>query len=211
MSIEHELQDANWTNELNRTSGAAMPVLFYTRQVPNEFKSKQEGRPMFDDKVFLKKLIPGDSTFTYDQPMRPGEDEQYPTEWARFQQKRSIESSGTPLALWPELTEGQRAEFRALNIFTIEQFANLPDSVGHKIMGLNHLRQQAKNFLSASRNAADNSRHEEMRGQIEQMRQENERLRSMVESIARRSASGPAKRGRPAKVKVQTEQEEMVA
>ena len=45
---------AGWTNEswmeYNR---GKMAVFFYTKQVQNSFKTAQENRPIFDDKVFL--------------------------------------------------------------------------------------------------------------------------------------------------------------
>lgn len=208
MSIEHELSNASWTNELNAKGNGTMPVFFYTRQVPNTFKSKQEGRPIFDEVVFIKKLIPGDSTFTYDQPMKEGQQEEYAVEWQRFLQKKSVESSGTPLDVWPELTDGQRAEFRALNIFTVEQFAGLPDSAGSKIMGLNHLREQARLFISRSKNVADDARSSEMAAKIEQMQQDNDRLRQMLEKLLAAqttAASAARRRGRPPKVVMEGE------
>jgi hypothetical protein len=41
------------------------------------------------------------------------------------------------------LSDTQKAEFNALaHFYTIDQFAQLPDSAGNKIMGFNDLRDQ---------------------------------------------------------------------
>jgi hypothetical protein len=60
--------------------------------IPSKCKTtlrrRQEKRPIFDEKMFLKKLVPGDSTLVVDRPMRPSDVEEHPIEWARFEQKK---------------------------------------------------------------------------------------------------------------------------
>jgi hypothetical protein len=82
---------AGWTNESwMEDNRGKMAVFFYTKQVQNTFKTAQENRPIFDEKVFLKKLVPGDSTLVVDRPMRPTDVEEHPIEWARFEQKKEL-------------------------------------------------------------------------------------------------------------------------
>jgi hypothetical protein len=189
---------AGWTNESwMEDNRGKMAVFFYTKQVQNSFKTAQENRPIFDEKVFLKKLVPGDSTLIVDRPMRPTDVEEHPIEWARFEQKKENRVSGTPLDAWPILSDTQKAEFRALNIFTIDQFAQLPDSVGNKIMGFNDLRDKARTFILA---AKDSKLMDNVRAETEKVMQtqaaEIAQLREMINDLT-------AKKGRPKKETVE--------
>lgn len=146
--------EAGWRNEAFTESNAGkMFVFFHTVQRKNNFKSKTEGRPVFEAKIHIKKLVPGDNSLLIDRPMRETDAEEFPQEWARFQQKQEVVASGTPIAAWGVLTDTQQAEFRAMNIFTVDQLANLPDSGASKIMGFNDLRTKARAFLLASKDS----------------------------------------------------------
>ena len=189
---------AGWTNESwMEDNRGKMAVFFYTKQVQNSFKTAQENRPIFDEKIFLKKLVPGDSTLVVDRPMRPTDVEDHPIEWARFEQKKENRVSGTPLDAWPLLSDTQKAEFKAMHIFTIDQFAQLPDSVGNKIMGFNDLRSKARAFILA---AKDSALMDNVRAETEKVMQtqaaEIAQLREMINELT-------AKKGRPRKETVE--------
>lgn len=186
---------AGWTNESwMEDNRGKMAVFFYTKQVQNSFKTAQENRPIFDEKVFLKKLVPGDSTLVVDRPMRPTDVEDYPIEWARFEQKKENRVSGTPLEAWSILSDTQKAEFNALHIFTIDQFAQLPDSVGNKIMGFNDLRDKARTFILA---AKDSKLMDNVRAETEKVMQtqaaEIAQLREMINDLTNKKAGRPKK------------------
>ena len=139
------MQDANWTNDsFMEDNRGKLAVFFHSKQVQNNFKTMTEKRPIFEEKIFLKKLVPGDSTLVVDRPMREQDIDDFPVEWARFEQKKEQKVSGTPIEVWSAISDTQKAEFKALNIFTIDQFAQLADSVGNKIMGFNDLRDKAR-------------------------------------------------------------------
>jgi hypothetical protein len=126
-----------------------MHVFFYEAQVKNNAKSLAAERPIFEPRIKIKKLVPGDSRLVIDNYARPEDFEQFPVEYARFKQKKSNMPVGTPIDAWPVLTDSQKAEFRAMNIFTVEQFANLPDEAGNRVMGLQELRKKARGFVLA--------------------------------------------------------------
>lgn len=153
--MEMIVGEAGWKNEAfgDGTQGKSL-ILFYTRQIKHNFESARQKRPIFIDKVFIKKLIPGDNRLVIDRPMRESDMEEFPIEWARYEQKKANVVHGTPLEAWNIITDIQKAEFKALNIFTIDQFAKLPDSAGSNIMGFHDLREKAKAFLSASNDSA---------------------------------------------------------
>ena len=189
------MQDANWTNEsFMEDNRGKMAVFFHAVQVQNNFKTMTEKRPIFEEKVFLKKLVPGDSTLVVDRPMREQDVEEYPIEWARFQQKKEQRVSGTPIDVWSVLSETQKAEFKALHIFTIDQFAQLADSVGNKIMGFNDLRDKARAFIAAAKDSAvfDKIRAE-TDAKLAQQEVEMAQLRVLVEKLSAKKTGRPKK------------------
>jgi len=189
------MQDANWTNEsFMEDNRGKMAVFFHAVQVQNNFKTMTEKRPIFEEKVFLKKLVPGDSTLVVDRPMREQDVEEYPIEWARFEQKKEQRVSGTPIDVWSVLSETQKAEFKALHIFTIDQFAQLADSVGNKIMGFNDLRDKARAFIAAAKDSAvfDKIRAE-TDAKLAQQEVEMAQLRVLVEKLSAKKTGRPKK------------------
>lgn len=192
-------ETAGWTNEaFQEESGGKTPVFFHTMQVRNEFKSTEAGRPIFQEQIFIKKLIPGDNTLVIDRKMRKADEDEFPKEWASYKNKQQNIVSGTPLEAWNILSETQRAEFYALNIHTIDQFAQLPDIAGLKIMGFNELRTKAQAFISANKDAEIFATlKKDMAAQIDRQEKQIEELKLMVKD----GYEKPKKQGRPKKVK----------
>ena len=189
------MQDANWTNDsFMEDNRGKMAVFFHAVQVQNNFKTMTEKRPIFEEKVFLKKLVPGDSTLVVDRPMREQDVEDYPIEWARFEQKKEQRVSGTPIDVWSAISETQKAEFKALHIFTIDQFAQLADSVGNKIMGFNDLRDKARAFIAAAKDSAvfDKIRAE-TDAKLAQQEEEMAQLRELVNQLTAKKSGRPKK------------------
>ena len=192
-------ETAGWTNESFRedTKGKNA-VFFHPVQVLNDFKTAESGRPIFQEQIFIKKLIPGDNTLVIDRKMRLTDEDEYPQEWALFKNKRQNTVPGTPIDVWQILSDTQKAEFKALNIFTIDQFAQLPDIAGLKIMGFNELRTKAQSFISASKDSeVFATLKKDMTAEIQKQANQIEELQSMVKSFYEQ----PKKLGRPKKVK----------
>lgn len=153
--MEIEVGEAGWRNEaFSEDQRGKMLVFFHTQQVRQNFESLKQKRPVFKEKIFITKLVPGDNRLKIDRPMRETDPEEFPVEWARFEQKKSALVVGTPIEAWSILSDTQKAELRALNIFTIDQFAQLPDSAGEKIMGFNDMRDKARAFLKGAESSA---------------------------------------------------------
>ena len=189
------MQDANWTNDsFMEDNRGKMAVFFHTVQVQNNFKTMTEKRPIFEEKVFLKKLVPGDSTLVVDRPMREQDIDDFPIEWARFEQKKEQKVSGTPIEVWSAISETQKAEFKALHIFTIDQFAQLADSVGNKIMGFNDLRDKAKAFIAAAKDSAvfDKIRAE-TDAKLAQQEEDMAQLKELVNQLSAKKSGRPKK------------------
>ena len=179
---------AGWTNEsFMEDNRGKMAVFFHAVQVRNNFKSDAEKRPIFEERIFIKKLVPGDSTLVVDRPMREQDMEDYPIEWARYEQKKEQKVAGTPIDAWMAVSDTQKAEFKSLNIFTIDQFANLPDVAGDKIMGFNDLRSKARAFIMAAQDSQMMDKiRAEMDKKLEAQEAELAELRAMINKKAGR-------------------------
>lgn len=186
---------AGWTNDsFMEDNRGKMAVFFHAVQVKNNFKSDVEKRPIFEEKIFIKKLVPGDSTLVIDRPVRDSDIEDFPVEWARFEQKKEQKVAGTPIEAWTIVSETQKAEFKAMHIYTIDQFANLPDNAGDKIMGFNDLRTKARAFIAAAQDAAmfDKIRAE-TDAKLAQQEEEMAQLRALVTQLTAKKAGRPKK------------------
>jgi len=188
-------ETAGWTDEsFMESNRGKMAVFFHAVQVQNNFLTAQEKRPIFQERIFLKKLVPGDNTLTIDRPMREQDIEDYPVEWARFEQKKEATVAGTPIEVWNAISETQKAEFKALNIFTIDQFAQLADIAGNKIMGFNDLREKARSFIAASQ---DSQMFDKIRAETDKKLQaqdvEMAELRAMIAELTAKKSGRPKK------------------
>jgi hypothetical protein len=155
-------------------------VQFYTRAVKNEFKTSEAGRPIFDEKPFVKIIVPGDKNMILDTPATMEHQHRFPKQWERYQNGQKQSMDGTPLEAVTWLTVGQVAELKALNIFSVEQLSDVPDQLAQRFMGAFELRRKAQAFIEASKGEAATSKlaHElEMRdAQIAQLQEQMAQL-----------------------------------
>lgn len=163
------------------------PVQFYVGSVENQTKTKEAGRPIFDDVIYMK--IFGDKDNIMDQPWRgygPETQQRFRRQFDAFQAMNADSAtmySGQKLSAWPEMTPSRIKELEYLNIFTVEQLADSPDTTIQQIMGGNELKAKAKNFLEL---AKDNAR-------FTQIREENETQAQQIFELQQQNASLIAK------------------
>jgi hypothetical protein len=128
-------------------------VVFYREAVQSEFKTLQEGRPIFDDVDMIRIHTPG-SRDTVVGIAHHGYQQRFPRQWAQYKQNMEQTQSGTPLSAVPWLTASQVAELATFNIKSVEQLAGMPDNVAGRFMNHHALKQQAAAFLEAAKGAA---------------------------------------------------------
>ncbi len=155
-------------------------VNFYVRAVQNNFKSSQEGRPIFDEVEFVRIIIPGDTKTIIDTKVTNEYRNRFAEKYERFKKGMAQAQTGTPLEVWPQMTVGQVAELKAMHISTVEQLADLSDVLAQKIMGSFQLRQKAQVFLEAAKGEAQNSK---MAAELEKRDIEIAALKAQVEQI----------------------------
>jgi hypothetical protein len=156
-------------------------VQFYLRPVMNAFKSAEAGRPIFDELEYVRIIIPGDKNTVIDtKATREHTEIRFSSQYEKFRKNQEQAVSGTPLEVWPQLTVGQVAELKALNISTVEQLADLPDNLAQRIMGSHTLRQKAKTFLDAAAGEAVNTK---LQMELEKRDGEIELLKAQMQQL----------------------------
>ena len=133
-------------------------VTFYVRPIKNAFRSEQEGRPIFEEREYIKIIVPGDSKTTVDCPVTEEFRGRFEKQYEKFKKGLEQAVEGTPLEMWPQMTVGLCAELKAMNVITVEQLAALDDSKAQRIMGSYDLRRKAQLFLDAAKGEADNNK-----------------------------------------------------
>lgn len=135
-------------------------VQFYVNAVEDKEASLKEGRPVFRDTPFVKIFTPGDKDTIIDQPVwddptHPySHTSRYPAEWAAFKAGQMDQVSGTPLDLMPGITKARVEELKQLHIRTVEHLAEVADAHAQRFMGLQALKQQAREYLERAKGAA---------------------------------------------------------
>jgi hypothetical protein len=131
-------------------------VMFYERTVEDKDRTLAEGRKCFKDREFVRIMIPGDRNPAADRAVqvtgnRTTDDTmRFPRQYAQFKNKQQqVAHEGTPLSLWPGIGGSLVEELKFINIFTIEQLADLADTYVGKIPNGNTLKRKAAEFVLA--------------------------------------------------------------
>lgn len=161
-------------------------VEFRKEGVKNESKSDQAGRAIFDDVIFIDITFPGDKTKKVVRPVNEEDKVRFQRQWEHFMKGETGDSiQGTRLEQWPLLSKSEISEFKALNIFTVDQLASLPDSALNWL-GARDYRTKAQAWLqtAADTGAAARYAHENevLKSDIEQLRTQ---LKDLTEQLSK--------------------------
>lgn len=160
----------------NPDSGLAVEFFVDARKNPR--LSKKEGRPIFEDKEFVKIMFPGDNKrlliapalemhYNSNAKTQMTYAERFPEHYKVFKTEGAEMTHGTPVGSLDIVTAAKASELRALNITTVEQLASLPDASGRRLgMGWRELQDEAKAYLEQAEKLSDNAY---LREQIESL------------------------------------------
>lgn len=163
----------------------------------NEAKSKEAGRPIYDDVEYIQILLAGDKGSVIHRPATHQDKLNYSREYAAFKAGEDQEAaSGTPLKDLPGITRGLVEEARYFKVFTVEHLAEMPEAnVQNLGMGWSALRQRARDYIAA---AAGLAPLEKLRGENAELRGQMEALKKqMSELIEVQKEHGKAKAAKP--------------
>jgi hypothetical protein len=171
---------------------AALVAIFKTHSILNAAKTKEAGRPIYEDMEICEirtagdrqsiKVFPAHEVSHHDETADGGSGEpvtyamRFPEQYKRFKDGTTQSQTGTPLEELPFLTQGKRYELKALNVHTAEALASL-DGNPLKQLGLGgrELKNQAQAYLDTADKTAN----------VTKLASENESLRQQIEAMRR--------------------------
>ena len=165
---------------------ARLAVNFYKKAVENVVKTEQEGRPIYEDRVFVRILVPGDAMSIIDTFAHEDHKKRFPIQWQHFLNKQGNDDdsiSGTPLNQWPLISTTQAEELRGMKFYTVEQVASASDQQIVKIGMLTGMspytfRDKAKSFLNLAAESADKDKRD---AEIKDLQEQNAKIKAEAE------------------------------
>lgn len=173
-------------------AGAANPdsalwVEFRHDKIMDEFRSQQEGKPVYRWCDFVKIMVPGNNLSIIDRVATDADKARFPLHWARYQQSKEtpVDVIGTPIDQWTLIGRDQAESLRYNKFFTVESIANASDGALSRLgmaAGLDPftLRTRAQAYLQAAKTGADAaSREDELRKRDEQIAKQQAQIEAM--------------------------------
>lgn len=213
LGLETDLANPNFAGAQNPDS--LLWVQFSTKAVQNNFKTAEQGRPIYEDQLWIEIRIPGNALTIIERPVEESDKYRFPRQWNYFQQthKTDGQNIGTPLEQWPILRPSQIEELRALKFYTVEQVSLASDEQIGRIgmiagMAPSAFRERAKTYLNtAGQEAAVAKQEEEKKAlrealeaekkarleQDELHKMEMAELRELIQAATKRGPGRPPK------------------
>lgn len=159
----------------------AMVVMFFKKATHNPARSLAEGRPFYDEQVFVRVHPPGERLNIVERPAKGDDARRWPNQWNQFHQNKEQVPEGTPIGhLYPD-KPAVEATLRASGVFTIEQCADLS---GHAIdnlgMGSQRWVNDAKKYLEFANKGVKAA---QFRAEMDEKDREIKVLRQQVEQL----------------------------
>lgn len=156
-------------------------VMFFKKAVHNPARSRETGKPFYDEQVFVRIHPPGERLNIIERPAKGEDSRRFPNQWAQFSQNKEQVPEGTPIGLLYPDKPAVEATLRACGVFTIEQLADLSghaiDNVG---MGSQAWVNAAKKYLDYANKGVKAS---QFRAEMEEKDRELKMLRKQVEDL----------------------------
>jgi predicted SnoaL-like aldol condensation-catalyzing enzyme len=154
---------------------------FFIQAIQDDAATLKEGRPIFKDTEFVRIMVPGDRDNIVVRPAHQQDKERFAKQYLAFKTRNSEVVEGTMLEHWPSITRAQVEELKFFHVRTVEQLATIADVHAQKFMGINHLRQQARDYMEQSK---DNAPIVQMRAELEERDNKIESLEKAMNDMA---------------------------
>jgi len=146
---------------------------FYVHAREDEAASAREGRPIFREMEYVEIMAPGNLNNIVRRPASDADRQRFPGAYRAFKAGVGDFVDGTPLCEVIWITKGQVAELSYNGIRSLEQLAEVADTVCARIPGLMTLREKARKYLEVSKDSA----------RFTKLEKENEDLKNQIASL----------------------------
>ena len=129
-------------------------IQFYRHAELNSFQTREQGRKIFEEYVYIRILIPANRLNIIERRATDEDKLRFQRQYKQFLDKGETLQIGTPLDNLPNLSQAQVLELRHLKVETIEQLAGIPDTTAQLLgVGGQELKQRALKFLDRTANS----------------------------------------------------------
>lgn len=130
----------------------ALTGQFYRHAVFNAEKSKEAGRKIFEDKIYIEIRAVGDKNTSFSRPMIEADKTEFARSWQHFLAENGSDEEviGTPLRSLPMVGPSMVHELKAAGIYTVEDILTLDDAALDRIRGGRRLQTQARAYIAAA-------------------------------------------------------------
>ena len=166
---------------------------FYTKAEKDERASKLEGKAIFRDVEFVEIRVPGDRYNIVHKAVDDIDRRRFQNAYEAFKKGLEQKVEGFPLEAWNVATPALVATMKGQHCYTVEQFANMPESGLPKYPEILKLQKQAREFLGARE---DTARINQLQHQVESLQSQlalrDEKIAALEAQLA---ASKPVEGG----------------
>lgn len=176
---------------------AGLFVQFYLEAIKDEEATIKQGRPIFNDREYIKIIPVGDKNTVVCEPVSEDHKMRWPSQYAAFKNQQHQPQEGTPIDQWPPLTKSQVMMFKAANVHTVEQLSNVSDTnLANLGMGARELREKAITYLKSAEGSAPALA---LQQQLNEAMKQIEALKNQLSGFQAEGAVERKKAGRPKK------------
>jgi len=138
------------TNEpVKGTAGDGNLVTMYARKILDKRTTEETETLTYMYKPYVEIISPGQKHAIVDTPIKDRHKKLYPLHWDAFQKKEEMRQNGTSLRDWHGIEQHIVAELEYLNVYTVEDLANVSDGNLGKIgPGAVNLKKNAQIFVA---------------------------------------------------------------
>ena len=155
-------------------------VIFYKKSVLDPNRSRQEGRPFYISRDYIRIQQPGEHLNIVDRPVDddPRVIQRWPNHYQKFQNNQEAIPEGTPLEiLFPNSPEIP-ANLHTQAVHTVEQLSNLTAHALQSIgMGSVEWQGMARKFLDSAKGGME---HHKLVSQVSELKNQNEVLQNQI-------------------------------
>jgi hypothetical protein len=168
-------------------------VKFFIAPLENATRSKEEGRPIFEDMEWISIRTPG-SRNEVCRPIRMEDKSRFPRHYQAFKSREEQELiEGTLLDEWPAIPRSLVEELKFFNVRTVEQLAGMADSADSNFKGIVMWKQKAQAYLDASKESAASDALKEAKERIDA---QNETIAMLTKRLEALEAPKPKRKRR---------------
>lgn len=173
-------------------------VEFTRDAVQNNFKSAQEGRPIYEEYDFVRIMTPGDTKTAIYRRANEQDKARFPKAWGLYERGLQEVLEGTPLDQWNGISKSQVKELQYVNVRTVEQFVSVSDANIQKLgPGYQQLQSRAKQYLDAAKGEAQATaaarENEQLREEMALLKEQIEALKAQLPDEEKRGPGRPRK------------------